>query len=197
MTDAFGPERLEVERRRLEIAQERAAFEKRLSNRYFAVIATAVISLASLTLSYCQANSESARREKEMNSLDTERTREWNLTALKFVAEHSDVIYGADNNQRTRIRNIMIATFPPDITTKLFEKLEATATNEEERTTWKHQTISGDEEQVMVWVNTGSGVYHCPGSEWYQNTGHGTLMKQVEALKNGYRPARDNPCQKT
>jgi hypothetical protein len=42
---------------------------------------------------------------------------------------------------------------------------------------------------VKVWVNTASGVYHCPGTRWYGATKQGGYMSQAEAQKKGYRPA--------
>lgn len=48
---------------------------------------------------------------------------------------------------------------------------------------------------VKVWVNTHSGVYHCPGTRWYGVTKSGTYMTQTEAQKQGYRPAYGKVCQ--
>jgi hypothetical protein len=47
---------------------------------------------------------------------------------------------------------------------------------------------------VKVWVNTNSGVYHCPGTRWYGNTKQGEYMNQAEAQKKGYRPAYGKVC---
>lgn len=47
---------------------------------------------------------------------------------------------------------------------------------------------------VRVWVNTNSGVYHCPGTRWYGNTKSGEYMSQADAQKNGYRPAYGKVC---
>lgn len=47
---------------------------------------------------------------------------------------------------------------------------------------------------VKVWVNTKSGVYHCPNTRWYGNTKNGTYMTQEEAHSNGYRPAYGTRC---
>ena len=47
---------------------------------------------------------------------------------------------------------------------------------------------------VRVWVNTVSGVYHCPGSRWYGNTKQGQYMTQAEAQKKHYRPAYGKVC---
>jgi hypothetical protein len=48
---------------------------------------------------------------------------------------------------------------------------------------------------VKVWVNTNSGVYHCPGARWYGNTKSGTYMTQKEAQQKGNRPAYGKFCQ--
>ena len=49
---------------------------------------------------------------------------------------------------------------------------------------------------VKVWVNTDSGVYHCPGSYWYdKRTKNGQYMAQKEAQDKHYRPASDKVCQ--
>jgi len=47
---------------------------------------------------------------------------------------------------------------------------------------------------VRVWVNTASGVYHCPGTRWYGNTKRGEFMTQGEAQSKGYRPAYGAAC---
>jgi hypothetical protein len=47
---------------------------------------------------------------------------------------------------------------------------------------------------VKVWVNTRSGVYHCPGTRWYGNTKSGEYMKQKQAQEKGYRPAYGKVC---
>lgn len=48
--------------------------------------------------------------------------------------------------------------------------------------------------EVRVWVNTGSGVYHCPGTRWYGKTKQGKYMGECEARKDGNRPAHSRPC---
>ena len=48
--------------------------------------------------------------------------------------------------------------------------------------------------EIKVWVNTSSGVYHCPGTHWYGATKAGTYMKQSEAQNKGYRAAYHRVC---
>lgn len=42
----------------------------------------------------------------------------------------------------------------------------------------------------MVWVNLDSKVYHREGSFWYGKTRQGSYMTEAEAVKAGYRPAK-------
>ena len=48
---------------------------------------------------------------------------------------------------------------------------------------------------VRVWVNTSSGVYHCPGTQYYGHTRRGGYMTQDEAQRSGYRAAAGRVCQ--
>jgi len=46
----------------------------------------------------------------------------------------------------------------------------------------------------QVWLNTGSNVYHCPGSTYYGKTHDGTYMTEAQAKIRGARPAYNKPC---
>lgn len=48
--------------------------------------------------------------------------------------------------------------------------------------------------EARVWVNTNSGVYHCPGTRWYGKTKQGAFMTQREARAQGNRPAYGSVC---
>lgn len=43
----------------------------------------------------------------------------------------------------------------------------------------------------MVWVNTGTKVYHYEGDRWYGNTKEGKYMTEDEAIKAGYRASKE------
>ena|SRR6185369_14356932 len=58
----------------------------------------------------------------------------------------------------------------------------------------KPARITSGNPNVTVWVNTNSGVYHCPGTRWYGNTKSGTYMTQQQAQSKGYRPAYGSVC---
>ncbi len=46
----------------------------------------------------------------------------------------------------------------------------------------------------QVWLNTRSGVYHCPGSRYYGNTKAGKMMPEATARARGHRPAYGRSC---
>jgi len=48
--------------------------------------------------------------------------------------------------------------------------------------------------EVTVWVNTASGVYHCAGTRWYGNTKRGEYAGECAAIKAGNRPAYGKAC---
>jgi hypothetical protein len=43
----------------------------------------------------------------------------------------------------------------------------------------------------MVWVNTGTGVFHREGDRWYGKTKEGKFMTEAEALKAGHRASKE------
>ncbi len=45
-----------------------------------------------------------------------------------------------------------------------------------------------------VWVNTSTGVYHCPGGQYYGATKRGRFMSEREAAQHGYRAAYGRIC---
>ncbi len=51
-----------------------------------------------------------------------------------------------------------------------------------------------ERKEVRVWVNTKTGVYHCPDSRWYGKTKQGKYMGECEAIKGGNRPAYGKAC---
>ncbi|MGX9721194.1 hypothetical protein [Stenotrophomonas acidaminiphila] len=47
---------------------------------------------------------------------------------------------------------------------------------------------------TRVWINTGSHVYHCPGTRYYGATKQGRYASEAEAVASGNRPAHGARC---
>jgi hypothetical protein len=56
------------------------------------------------------------------------------------------------------------------------------------------QVLAGVQAPAKVWVNTSSGVYHCPGTRWYGTTKSGNYLSEPAARGRGYRPAYGRTC---
>jgi hypothetical protein len=52
------------------------------------------------------------------------------------------------------------------------------------------EEIQAAKSSGKVWVNTESGVYH-KGGKWFGNTKQGKFMTEQDAVKAGYRPAKN------
>ncbi|MBN8802474.1 MAG: hypothetical protein J0H05_12530 [Stenotrophomonas acidaminiphila] len=47
---------------------------------------------------------------------------------------------------------------------------------------------------TRVWINTGSHVYHCPGTRYFGATKQGRYATEAEAVASGNRPAYGARC---
>ncbi len=46
----------------------------------------------------------------------------------------------------------------------------------------------------MVWVSTGSKIYHCQHDRWYGRTRHGRYLREDDARAKGYHAAHGKAC---
>lgn len=56
------------------------------------------------------------------------------------------------------------------------------------------QSAHDEPDEVRVWVNPRSGVYHCPGTPPYGTTTRGSYMIEADARAKKYRPAGGREC---
>ena len=90
----------------------------------------------------------------------------------------------------------MGAALPPAAKAAPAEKPATAAPDKPAAKTDKAAKASTTEARVppakgMVWVNTSTGVFHHEGDRWYGKTKEGRFMTEAEAVKAGYRAAKE------
>jgi hypothetical protein len=48
----------------------------------------------------------------------------------------------------------------------------------------------------MVWLNSDTNVYHCPGTQYYGKTKQGSYISEADAKAKGAHPTHNHPCTK-
>lgn len=145
--------RLELEHKRLILEEEKNRRDTLFFNKHFGVIITAAVSLATVAVSGTQVwvahinkNKEleatAVQKQRELDVADLTEKRRWRLDVAEFILEQKLSIFSKDPVEATNIRNVMLATFPLEITEKVFLKIEA----------------SSPEDQQSIWIEGQNAV---------------------------------------
>ncbi|NIM11906.1 MAG: hypothetical protein GTO45_07305 [Candidatus Aminicenantes bacterium] len=130
-------EKLELERLRLDVEREKIKAEKRFTSKHLGTIITALISVAALIVSAAQVYIATVNKDKEMELNRLHIEREWKLKTVEYVSNNWGKIFSNNEVDANRMRDIMLATFPEEITGPLFIKLKETVDTEKGKKTWR------------------------------------------------------------
>lgn len=141
--------RLELEEKRLSFQEKKYINEDKFFQKHFSVIITALLTLVTIVISGSQVWVAYINKEKELSdiraksvrsekSLKLEQDRRWNLDITRFIFENRKLIYSEDIVEAKYMRNIMLTTFPLEITNRLFLSIEQISGNQKQiKTMWK------------------------------------------------------------
>jgi hypothetical protein len=165
---------------------ERSFFEKHL-----AAILTSLISLTAVLVSAAQVWVAHINKQKELDiiwannikqqeTFSQEKERNWKLDLAKFFMENESRIFSEDEAKRSKMRDIMIITFPSEFTSVVFAKLaklenesrpgkEASPAVQAKIETWTQGTEKLDEvltaEVTSIVANAGDLIEKFKGDE--------------------------------
>lgn len=127
-----------LEEQRLELERQRLAIENRFANRHLGLLLTTVISVATVVLSAAQiwvasiqrkteVDRASIQKEEEITLARLEQDRRWRLDVATFVFDRRATLFSITDADLAVTKDILLVTFPPEITGPLFRRLGATA----------------------------------------------------------------------
>jgi hypothetical protein len=147
--------RLQLDSERLAAERRKFKSEQKFLTKHFAAVLTAIISLAAVLVSFSQVWVAKIHQEKELSVAQSQKDREmqatqdqkeketillveqqkraWKLELAKFIAEHKGELLGKNIIQKELMRNVILTTFPAEISADFFAKLEVVSTSPEER----------------------------------------------------------------
>lgn len=139
--------KLDLEMERLDLERQKFQLDSRFTQKNLGVVLTAAVSLAAVIVSASQVWVADVNRSRELELANIQKAKElelarlegerrWKLDLTDFLFRNKQAVFSGDQVERERVRNVLLVTFPPEITGAVFEKLEATAP-EEEKTTWR------------------------------------------------------------
>jgi len=121
-------DRVELAKRRVVVEESKSRNDNLFLNRKFPAVVTAIVSTAAVSFSYVQMHVATLDKNHELELLASKSDQEFRLKAAKFVSDNSELIFEGNEEQQSRIRNVILASFPPTVSNVLFARLEQAAT---------------------------------------------------------------------
>ncbi len=90
-----------------------------------------------LSITTIQKEKELIQKTKELQLKTLEIERNWHFKSIDFVSKHMDKIFSNNIEESTRIKNVMEASFPPQINQALFKKIGKASSSKSTRNIWE------------------------------------------------------------
>src|ERR1700682_6113112 len=190
-------ERAEFERRRVALEETQSRTDNLFLNRKFPALATAIVSAAAVFFSSAQVYVASLDKRRELESAREKSDQEFRIAAAKFVSDNSKLIFEGSEEEQSRMRNIILASFPPKVSNALFARLEQAATSPQAVTTWSE----GQKVTAAIVAKPEGAISDAPRIFLhYQDRADGELLESLmnDLRAKGYRvPGRQFVTQAT
>ncbi len=135
-------------------------------DKYLSLIITSILSLAAVAVSLIQIYDAKATRQAELERQQTQydqsrqteqdrEVRELNIRLANFISENQAKVFSKDEVDRERMRELILAAFPPDSANKVFVRLMAVTSDETIKQNWregatKAESLAGGERDRLI-----------------------------------------------
>ncbi|PXF28838.1 hypothetical protein WH50_24135 [Pokkaliibacter plantistimulans] len=155
-----------IELEKLKLEEKRVLLEGSFSKKYAApllgVFGTVIASILALTASNVsnkikekEIQIATSQKQQELDRIHFENDRKWKFEAVDFVFKNQQAIFSGSTEKQIAIRNVMIATFPSEVTSPLFEKIKASSTAEAQQVWSDGQEISARADEYISLIANG------------------------------------------
>ncbi|MCI5209731.1 MAG: tetratricopeptide repeat protein [Candidatus Electrothrix sp. ATG2] len=124
-------QKLEIEKKRLDL-EGQENFLKKIVLPLVSVVCAVIAGLFALA----QVWVASIDKEKELELSKLGNERQWKLDIVRFVFNNRDVIFSDNYKEQRCLRDVILVTFPHEVTAKLFERIEI-AVPVKQKEVWK------------------------------------------------------------
>jgi hypothetical protein len=189
--------RYALDERRLLVDEAKSKTDNLFLNRKFPTLVTAIVSITAVVVSYAQFQIASQAKDRELTATSLKNDQDLKLAAAKFVSDNAKFIFEGTPDEQARMRSVILASFPADVSNALFTRLEQSASSPQAATTWSE----GQKEAAAIVAKPTGTVEDSPRVFLhYQDSGDVALLDSLmsELRAKGYRvPGRQLVTQTT
>lgn len=144
---------ISLEHERLAIEKSRLLIEQNFWKKYFTplvslvgILIASVFGVTEVWVASIQKDKElettNMQKENELQLVRLSHDRQWKLDMAKFVFENREAIFSENNSRdQERIVKVIAITFPPDISTILFDRIKEAIPDNQKKTVEEGQKI--------------------------------------------------------
>jgi len=195
---SLDQERYELDKRRVTAEETKSRTDNLFLNRKLPALVTMIVSASAVFFSYVQMRVAANEKTRELDVVKEKNDQEFKLAVAKFVTEHSKDIFEGTDEQQQRIRNVILASFPAEVSNTLFAQLAQSASTPQAASTWSEGQKVAAEASGVKPENAVSDVHRV--YLHYQDEADAGLVDSLMSLlrAKGYRvPGRQLVTQAT
>ncbi len=143
----FERMKFELEKRKVELEEQKSIRESRFFNKHFGVIITSIISAATIIVSVTQLLISSSYNATQLKNEIEKTKRSFDFEVAKFLMEKGADIITTDVGKAQYIRAVVLSSFPTEVATRVSTSMRDISPAIEIRNVWSESccllTISG------------------------------------------------------